>query len=165
MRPTGERAREAIFNILAHGADPLDIEGVRVLDLFAGTGALGLEAVSRGARFCLFVDDHAESRGLIRRNAEALEATGMTRIFGRDATKLGAAGRFGQFHLLFADPPYGRGLAGQALASARSGGWLADGAVAVVEEAADAEIGLPDGFAETGRRTYGGTQVLFARTA
>ncbi len=164
VRPTSDRTREAIFNILAHGIDGFDIEGVRVLDLFAGTGALGLEALSRGARFCLFVDDHTESRGLIRRNVEALEATGVTKIFRRDATKLGEAGRFGQFGLVFADPPYGKGFGERALASARSGGWLADDAIMVFEEAADAEIELPDGFAEIDRRSYGDTQVLFART-
>ena len=164
VRPTSDRTREAIFNILAHGIDGFDIEGVRVLDLFAGTGALGLEALSRGARFCLFVDDHTESRGLIRRNVEALEATGVTKIFRRDATKLGEAGRFGQFGLVFADPPYGKGLGERALASARSGGWLADNAIMVVEEAADAEIELPECFAEIDRRSYGDTQVLFART-
>ena len=163
VRPTSDRTREAIFNILAHGIDAFDIEGVRVLDLFAGSGALGLEAISRGARFCLFVDDHTESRGLIRRNVETLDATGVTRIFRRDATKLGEAGRFGQFGLLFADPPYGKGLAERALVSARTGGWLADEAVIVIEEAGDAEIELPDGFAVIDRRTYGVTQVLFAR--
>ncbi len=163
VRPTSDRTREAIFNILAHGIDAFDMEGVRVLDLFAGSGALGLEAISRGARFCLFVDDHTESRGLIRRNVEALEATGVTKIFRRDATKLGESGRFGRFNLLFADPPYGKGLAGRALASARTGGWLADDAVVVVEEAADAEVGLPEGFEEIDRRSYGDTQVLIAR--
>ena len=163
VRPTSDRTREAIFNILAHGTDAFEMEGVRVLDLFAGSGALGLEAISRGARFCLFVDDHTESRGLIRRNVEALEATGLTKIFRRDATKLGEAGRFGQFNLLFADPPYGKGLAERALVSAKTGGWLADDAVVVIEEAADAVIDLPEGFTGIDRRTYGDTQVLFAR--
>jgi 16S rRNA (guanine966-N2)-methyltransferase len=163
VRPTSDRTREAVFNILTHGIDGFDIEGARVLDLFAGTGALGLEALSRGARSCLFVDDHAESRALIRRNVETLALTGVTRIFRRDATRLGPAERMGPFDLVFADPPYGKGLAERALASAREGGWLASGAVVVVEESADAELSAPEGFAEIDRRRYGDTQVVFLR--
>ena len=164
VRPTSDRTREAIFNILAHGVDGFSLEDARVLDLFAGTGALGLEALSRGARYCLFVDDHVESRGLIRRNVETLEATGITKVYRRDATKLGDAGRMGQFDLVFADPPYGRGLAERALGEALTQGWLSDNAMIVVEEAASAEIILPDGFAFIDRRVYGDTQAVFART-
>ena len=164
VRPTSDRTREAVFNILAHGIDGFDIEGARVLDLFAGTGALGLEALSRGARSCLFVDDHAESRALIRRNVETLALTGVTRIFRRDATRLGPAERMGPFELVFADPPYGKGLAERALASAREGGWLVPGAVVVVEESAEAELSAPAGFAEIDRRRYGDTQVVFLRS-
>jgi 16S rRNA (guanine966-N2)-methyltransferase len=163
VRPTSDRTREAVFNILAHGIDGFDIEGARVLDLFAGTGALGLEALSRGARSCLFVDDHAESRALIRRNVEILALTGVTRIFRRDATRLGPAERMGPFDLVFADPPYGKGLAERALASAHEGGWLVPGAVVVVEESADAELIAPAEFAEIDRRRYGDTQVVFFR--
>jgi 16S rRNA (guanine966-N2)-methyltransferase len=163
VRPTSDRTREAVFNILTHGIDGFDIEGARVLDLFAGTGALGLEALSRGARSCLFVDDHAESRALIRRNVETLALTGVTRIFRRDATRLGPAERMGPFDLVFADPPYGKGLAERALASAREGGWLVPGAVVVVEESAEAELSAPEGFAEIDRRRYGDTQVVFLR--
>jgi 16S rRNA (guanine966-N2)-methyltransferase len=165
VRPTSDRTREAVFNILAHGIDGFDIEGARVLDLFAGTGALGLEALSRGARSCLFVDDHAESRALIRRNVETLALTGVTRIFRRDATRLGPAERMGPFDLVFADPPYGRGLAERAVVSAREGGWLVPGAVAVVEESAEAELSAPAGFEEIDRRRYGDTQVVFLRAA
>ena len=163
VRPTSDRTREAVFNILAHGIDGFDIEGARVLDLFAGTGALGLEALSRGARLCLFVDDHAESRALIRRNVETLELTGVTRIFRRDATRLGPAERMGPFDLVFADPPYDKDLAERALVSAREGGWLVPGAVAVVEESAEAVLGTPEGFEEIDRRRYGDTQVVFLR--
>ncbi len=109
--------RESIFNILAHGIDDFDIEGVRVIDLFAGTGALGLEALSRGASFCLFVDESAEARGLIRDNADAFGLTGQTRLFRRDATRLGASSA-GRFALAFLDPPYGKGLAEMALCRA-----------------------------------------------
>jgi 16S rRNA (guanine966-N2)-methyltransferase len=163
VRPTSDRTREAVFNILAHGIEDFDIDGVRVLDLFAGTGALGLEALSRGARFCLFVEESADSRALIRRNVETLGLTGVTRIFRRDATRLGPAERAGPFDLVFADPPYGLSLGETALASAREGGWLAAGAVVVVEESADAQLEAPEGFAAIDCRTYGDTQVVFLR--
>ena len=107
IRPTADRLRESLFNILAHGyGDP--VSGARVLDLFAGTGALGLEAISRGAAFALFVDDGAEARALLRANVEALGLGGVTRIFRRDATKLGPAHPVEPFALVFLDPPYGR---------------------------------------------------------
>ncbi|MCB1491899.1 MAG: 16S rRNA (guanine(966)-N(2))-methyltransferase RsmD [Rhodobiaceae bacterium] len=160
IRPTSDRTREAVFNILVHGSD-MDIEGARVLDLFAGTGALGLEALSRGAAFALFVDEGAEARGLIRANIERLGQTGRTKVFRRDATKLGPLDRFQPFTLVFCDPPYGKGLGEKALASALGGGWLADGAVVVLEEDADAEIAVPDGFTEWDRRRYGDTVVVF----
>ena len=118
IRPTSDRLREALFNILAHAyGDP--VSGARVLDLFAGSGALGLEALSRGAAFVLFVDDGAEARALIRQNVETLGAAGVTRIFRRDATRLGDVHPNEPFSLVFLDPPYGKGLAEKALASAR----------------------------------------------
>jgi 16S rRNA (guanine966-N2)-methyltransferase len=162
-RPTSDRVREAIFNILVHGIPGFEIEGARVLDLFAGTGALGLEALSRGASFCLFVEESAEARALIRRNVEALGLTGVTKIFRRDATDLGPAGNRGGHGLVFLDPPYGRGLADLALASAHAGGWLAPGAIAVIEERKGAAIALPAGFALLVRRTWGDTDATFAR--
>jgi 16S rRNA (guanine966-N2)-methyltransferase len=161
-RPTSDRVREAVFNILAHGIPGFDLEGAKVLDLFAGTGALGLEALSRGAAFCLFVEEDADARALIRRNVEALGLTGVTKIFRRDATDLGPAGRNGGFALAFLDPPYGQGLAERALASAAGGGWLAPGAVAVIEERRDAAVALPAGLVQLDRRTWGDTQVVFA---
>lgn len=163
LRPTSDRVREAVFNILAHGIDGFDLAGVKVLDLFAGTGALGIEALSRGAAYCLFVEDDADARGLIRTNIESLGLTGITRIFRRDATSLGPAGRNDGFGLLFADPPYAKGLAERALASAAEGGWLLPGALAILEERAGEDIALPNGFTEVDRRTWGDTQVLFAR--
>ena len=117
VRPTSDRTREALFNILAHGIDGFKLEDCRVLDLFAGTGALGLEALSRGARFCLFIDEAAASRALIRRNVEALGATGHSKIWRRDATRLGRIENMPVFDLLFADPPYGKGLGEKAIAS------------------------------------------------
>jgi 16S rRNA (guanine966-N2)-methyltransferase len=163
IRPTADRLRESLFNILAHGyGDPLD--GARVLDLFAGTGALGLEALSRGAGFVLFVDDGAEARALLRGNVDALGAGGSSKVYRRDATKLGPAHPMEPFSLAFLDPPYGKDLAAPALASARDGGWLTPGALIVVEEAADVAFAPPDGFEEIERRDYGDTQLIFLRT-
>jgi 16S rRNA (guanine966-N2)-methyltransferase len=160
IRPTSDRLRESLFNILAHGhGDP--VTGARVLDLFAGTGALGLEAMSRGARFALFIDDGAEARALLRQNVEALGLGGVTRIFRRDATKLGAAHPVEPFSLAFLDPPYRRGLAERALGSLAAGGWLTPDALVVVEEAADAGFQTPDGFTATDRRRYDDTEFLF----
>jgi 16S rRNA (guanine966-N2)-methyltransferase len=162
IRPTADRLRESLFNILIHAyGDP--VGGARVLDLFAGTGALGLEAMSRGAAFALFVDDGAEARALIRQNVEALGLGGTTKIFRRDATKLGAAHPVPPFSLVFADPPYGRGLAEKALVATRAGGWLAPGALIVVEEAADAGFRAPEGFEEIERRAYDDTTFIFLR--
>lgn len=163
IRPTSDRVREAIFNILAHGIDGFSIEGVQVLDLFSGTGALGLEALSRGARFCLFVEEDAEARGLIRQNVEAFGLTGVTRIFRRDATNLGPAGSKGGHALAFLDPPYGQGLGERALAAAAAGGWLAPGAVCVLEERKDAVVALPAGFALIDARTWGDTGASFLK--
>jgi len=163
IRPTSDRLRESLFNILVHGyGDPL--AGARVLDIFAGTGALGLEAISRGAAFALFVDDSAEARALIRANVEALGLGGVTRIFRRDATRLGAAHPVEPFSLAFADPPYGKGFAEQALASARDGGWLAPDALVVVEEAVDAGFHAPEWLEEVERRNYSDTELIFLRS-
>src|SRR5947208_15837713 len=153
IRPTADRLRESLFNILIHGYDD-PIAEARVLDLFAGTGALGIEAVSRGAKFALFVDNGTEARALLRNNVETLGLGGVTKIFRRDATKLGPAHPVEPFSLVFLDPPYGKGLAEKALVSARDGGWLGDDALVVVEEAADAAFKAPQGYEEVGRRTY-----------
>ena len=162
LRPTSDRLREALFNILMHAyGDP--VSGARVLDLFAGTGALGIEAVSRGAAFVQFVDDGVEARALLRNNTESLGLGGVSRIFRRDATKLGPAHPVEPFDLVFLDPPYGKGLAEKALSSARAGGWLKPQALAVVEEAADAGCKAPEGFEELERRTYDDTEFVFLR--
>jgi 16S rRNA (guanine966-N2)-methyltransferase len=162
IRPTADRLRESLFNILVHAyGDP--VTDARVLDLFAGTGALGVEALSRGAAFALFVDDGAEARALLRENVAALGLGGATRVFRRDATKLGAAHPIEPFSLVFLDPPYGRGLAEQALASAGAGGWLTADALIVVEEAAKAGFAAPDGFDELERRSYDDTALIVLR--
>src|SRR2546423_3456173 len=164
IRPTADRLRESLFNILIHAyGDP--ITGARVLDLFAGTGALGMEALSRGAAFALFVDDGAEARALLRQNVEALGLAAIARIFRRDATKLGAAHPVEPFSLVFLDPPYRQGLAEKALASALAGGWLTPDALIVVEEAAAAEFKAPARFVESERRRYDDTEVVFLRPA
>ena len=162
VRPTSDRLRESLFNILMHSYDGA-ITGARVLDLFAGTGALGLEAMSRGAAFALFIDDGAEARALIRQNVEALGLGGITRIFRRDATRLGSAHPNEPFGLVFLDPPYRKGLAEKALASLRDGGWLARGALVIVEEAVDARFAAPLGYAEIERRRYDDTEFTFLR--
>jgi 16S rRNA (guanine966-N2)-methyltransferase len=159
IRPTADRLRESLFNILAHAyGDP--VAGARVLDLFAGTGALGIEALSRGAAFALFVDDGAEARALMRENVAALGLGGSSRIFRRDATKLGPVHPLEPFSLVFLDPPYGQGLAEQALVSAHAGGWLTPDALVIVEEAAKASFAAPDGFVERERRRYDDTEMI-----
>ncbi len=164
IRPTSDRTRESLFNILAHAyGDP--VAGARVLDLFAGTGALGIEALSRGAAFALFIDDDAEARALIRQNIDARGLGAATRVFRRDATRLGPVHPLEPFGLVFLDPPYRKGLAERALASLREGGWLAHDALVVVEEAADAGFAAPEGFAELERRTYDDTVIAFLRAA
>ena len=162
LRPTADRLREALFNILMHGyGDP--VTGARVLDLFAGTGALGIESISRGAAYALFVDEGVEARSLLRANVETLGLGGVTRIFRRDDTKLGPAHPLEPFDLVFLDPPYGKGLAEKALRSAREGGWLKPQALIVVEEAADAAFAVPEGFEELERRTFDDTEFVFLR--
>jgi len=166
IRPTSDKVRQAIFNILAHGDLARELGGVRIADLFAGTGALGLEAISRGAAFCLFVDDNAQSRALIRNNVEAFGLTGATKIWRRDATDLGpmSSGAGGPFDLVFLDPPYRKGLIAPALASLR-GGWLAPDALVVAEVAADEDVPFTEGFAALDERVYGETRVVFLRTS
>ena len=161
IRPTADRLRESLFNILAHAYDD-PISDARVLDLFAGTGALGLEALSRGASFVLFVDDGVEARALLRGNVEALGAGGTSRVFRREATKLGPAHPVPPFSLGFADPPYGKGLGEAALVSARDGGWLTADALIVVEEEKGAFV-PPPGFTELDRRAYDDTEFVFLR--
>lgn len=165
LRPTSDRVREAVFNILEHGIEGGDVQGKRVIDLFAGTGALGLEALSRGADYCLFVEEAAEARALIRTNVEALALMGVTRMFRRDATDLGPAGNMEPYGLAFLDPPYGKGLGEKALIALREGKWLTPSAIAVLEERDGVPIDIPAGFTEADRRSWGDTQVLFLRAA
>lgn len=165
-RPTADRTRESLFNILSHRED-FSFEGARVIDLFAGSGACGLEALSRGAAFCLFVDTDAAARGAIRDNVEALGLFGKTRIHRRSATMLGErpAGVGNRFTLAFLDPPYAKDLARPALDALMSGGWLADGALVIVEQGKDEVPAAVDRFAEDDRRHYGAAQIGIYRFA
>jgi 16S rRNA (guanine966-N2)-methyltransferase len=164
IRPTADRLRESVFNILMHAYDN-PIEDARVLDLFAGTGALGIEAISRGAKFVLFVDNGAEARALLRNNVESLGLGGVTKVYRRDATNPGPAHPLEPFSLAFLDPPYGKGLAETSLAALRDGGWLTPGALVVVEEAKAAGFAAPEGFEELERRPYDDTEFVFLRRA
>jgi 16S rRNA (guanine966-N2)-methyltransferase len=134
-----------------------------VLDLFAGTGALGIEAISRGAKFALFVDNGAEARALLRNNVESLGLGGVTKVYRRDATNPGPVHPLEPFSLAFLDPPYGKGFSEKALAALRDGGWLTPGALVVVEEAKAAGFAAPDGYAELERRAYDDTEFVFLR--
>ena len=148
--------------LLKHGiGDP--IPGARVLDLFAGTGAVALEALSRGAVFAAMVDDGIEARGLQRGNVEALGLGGLTKILRRDATRLGPASPFTPFQVIFCDPPYGLGLGEKALASALAGGWLADGAIVILEERQGLEVAFPEPITLLDQRVAGEGQVLIGR--
>ena len=162
IRPTSERLRESIFDILEHRF-PGHIEGARVVDLFAGSGALAIEALSRGAGFALFIDNGAEARALIRANVETFALGGVSRIWRADATRLGHAPASGPFALAFLDPPYGQGLAGPALASLVAGGWLEPDALLVVEEAAKVDVAQPAGLAIVDERTYGDARIAIFR--
>jgi 16S rRNA (guanine966-N2)-methyltransferase len=163
-RPTSDRTREGVFNILAHANWSPGCDGRRVLDLFAGSGALGFEAMSRGAAFALFVETDAAARGTIRDNIEALGLFGTTRIHRRDATDLGVkpAGLGEAFDLVFLDPPYGKGLGERALTQLKPGGWIESGAL-IVFECAAAETPVTPDFETLDERSYGAAKVLFLR--
>lgn len=165
VRPTSDRVREALFNILSHGIEDFDLDGANILDLFAGTGAFGIEALSRGAAQCVFVDNDAGSRALIQQNIEAFGLGGVATIFRRSALELGAAYRRLTFDIVFADPPYGKGLGEAAITAAITDDWLADGAVIVLEESTDATINWPPHCTELDRRCYGKTQIAIAQYA
>ena len=160
-RPTSDRVREALFSSLASrlgGADAFS--GLRVLDLFAGSGSLGIEGLSRGAAHVTFVDDGTAARALLRENVALCSAQGVTKVFRRDATDLGPLKGAG-FDLVFLDPPYGQSLGERALSSAMAGGWLAPGAIVVWEE--EAAPLPPPGFTLLDERRYGNTTISLFR--
>ena len=161
VRPTSDRLRETVFNILLHAyGNP--VEGARVLDVFAGTGAMGLEALSRGASFALFVEQNVKACAIIRANILSLGCEGGANVLKRDACKPGIVPQGEKFGLIFLDPPYGRALAPLALASLRDGGWLAKKALLVIEEPAGSTVDLPAGFGLRESRRYGTARVMFA---
>ena len=161
LRPTSDRVREAIFNLLLNGPYGNPVQGARVLDLFAGTGALGLEALSRGAARVAFVDDGTAARALLRRNIGLMQATGATDLWRRDATRMGPNPGPGH-DLVFLDPPYGKSLGEKALAACLAGGWLAPGALIVWEEGAPPRPPAP--LDQLDQRTYGDTVVTILKT-
>ena len=164
-RPTSDRAREAIFNILAHADWAPNLEGARVMDVFAGSGALGFEAMSRGAAFCLFVETDEAARGAIRDNVETFGLFGTTRVHRRDATQLGPrpGSQAEAFNLVFLDPPYRKGLGEKALDALISGNWLSENAIIVFERAADEDDFVTDVWQKINVKTYGAAQVLFLK--
>lgn len=162
IRPTTDRTRESLFNILSH-AYPEALAGTRMIDLFAGTGAMGLEALSRGVKAVLFVENSVEGRGLLWSNIEALGLAGRTRIMRRDATRLGPANRIEPYDFLFADPPYGKGLGEKAMAAAHDGGWLKPGALAILEERADVSPMVSEDYQPLESREFGDTRMHFYR--
>ncbi|MCB1517773.1 MAG: 16S rRNA (guanine(966)-N(2))-methyltransferase RsmD [Hyphomicrobiaceae bacterium] len=159
IRPTSDRVRESVFNIVASRVGP-SFEGLYVLDLFAGTGAMGLEALSRGATHTIFVDMGAEARGLIRGHIEGFGLGGQSRLLRRDATDMGPAGNQKPADLVFCDPPYGKGLGEKALLSALAGGWIALGALIVLEERKGAVFNPGDDFEIIDQRDYGDTTIF-----
>jgi 16S rRNA (guanine966-N2)-methyltransferase len=164
IRPTTDRTRESLFNILSHSY-PEALDGTRMLDCFAGTGAVGLEALSRGVSAALFVETSVEGRGLLRTNIETMGLQGRARIFRRDATSLGPVGTMEPFDLMFADPPYGKGLGEQAFQAAAAGGWLNKGALAILEERGDIEPDVGPSFTHLDMRAFGDTKMHFYRYA
>lgn len=160
LRPTTDRVRESIFNLLINGTHGNPVPGARVLDLFAGTGALGLEALSRGAAQVTLVDDGAKAQALMRSNVDKARAGAAAQILRRDATRLGEHAGPG-FGLIFLDPPYAQGLGERALASALAGGWCAPGAMIVWEESRVPVIPAP--LVQIDQRRYGDTLVTLAR--
>ncbi|NEX45990.1 16S rRNA (guanine(966)-N(2))-methyltransferase RsmD [Pseudotabrizicola algicola] len=160
LRPTPDRVRESIFNLLINGGHDAPVQGARVLDLFAGTGALGLEALSRGAAHASFVEEGKTALALLRRNIALMRAEGETQVLRRDATRPGAQGGAG-FDLVFLDPPYGKGLGEKAIAACHAGGWFAPGAMIVWEEGS-APL-PPPGLDLVDQRRYGDTHVTLLR--
>lgn len=160
IRPTKDRTRESLFNILEHSYSDL-LEDGRMLELFAGTGAVGIEALSRGCEFVLFVEQSIEGRGLLRKNTDNLSLHGCTKIFKRDATKLGPISKFEQFTILFADPPYGLGLGEKAILSAVDNGWMVDQSLVILEERSDVEPVLDARFTQLDKRPFGDTNIWF----
>lgn len=163
LRPTSDRVRESLFNTLAHGGFGDPVDGASVLDLFAGTGALGLEALSRGAARAVFVEKARAGQGLIADNIARLGAGAIARLIKGGATRPGPPPPEAPFTLVFLDPPYGKALGSAALGALLQAGWLADDALIVLEE--ECAVAAPPGFVQADHRQYGGTHITFLRRA
>ncbi len=165
LRPTADRVRESVFNILAHGIDDFDFDGTTVIDIFAGTGALGLEAMSRGCGHGVFIDNDARALAYVRKNAGPLGLGRDVTMLKLDAARLATPPRAAKTPaaLAFLDPPYEQGLLSPALLGLKDKGWLAEGAVVVCEVAAKEEFDAPKGFEAVDERTYGAARVVFLR--
>jgi 16S rRNA (guanine966-N2)-methyltransferase len=159
VRPTSDRAREALFSILEHGRPPL--RGCRFLDVFAGTGAVALEALSRGAARAVLIETARPAQAAIRANIEAVRESARASLRTVDATRLGRSAD--EFDIVFLDPPYGSGLLESALRALEDGGWFAPGARVVAEVAADERPDLPPGLNRDDERRYGAARLLFLR--
>lgn len=162
IRPTSDKVRQAVFNVLENrdfGQD-FAIENARVLDLFAGSGALGIEALSRGASYAILIDQAALSRAALRGNVEAMGLTGRTKIWRRDACDLGR-NLSEAFDLIFLDPPYRKNMLAPALASLHAGRWLQSNSILVAESARDENIPSTDNYALVDERLYGDTRIAF----
>jgi len=166
-RPTSDKARQALFNVLEHASWAPSLDGARIVDLFAGSGALGFEAMSRGGAFCLFVDNDASARGAIRDNIEALQLFGNTRLHRRSATDLGEKpAKLGNpFNLVFLDPPYGKDLAPPALSGLINGQWITEDALAVLEVASNEGVAALPGWESVDERIWGAAKVVFLKRA
>jgi len=165
-RPTSDKARESLFNILSHAAFAPDLDGARVMDLYAGSGALGFEALSRGGAFALFVETDSGARGAIRETIDRLALFGITRLHRRSATDLGPkpAGLGAPFNLAFLDPPYDKGLVDQTLPGLLAGGWLSEDAL-IVAETGKAETIAAEGLRTVDERVYGAAKLWFLKRA
>lgn len=162
IRPTSDRVRQSIFNIISSRLDH-DFSEQRVLDLFAGTGAMGIEAISRGASEVVFVDNGLEARSLIRSHIDSFGIGGQARLLKRDALNLGKNEKCIPFNMIFIDPPYGKNLGKAALNAALENGWIADGAIIILEEKARQEIEFSDDLELIDRRKYGNSEVYLLR--
>ena len=165
LRPTADRVRESVFNILAHGVDGFGLDGVTVVDVFAGTGALGFEAISRGAAHGVFIDNDARALKLVRQNAGPLGLGRDVTLLRLDAARLAPPPRAAKTPaaLAFLDPPYESGLVPPALLGLKDKGWLAEGAVVVCEVAAKEEFDAPKGFGIVDERNYGAARLVFLK--
>lgn len=165
IRPTSGRTREAIFNILTHGSFGRDGEspliGKRVVDIFCGTGGLGLEALSRGAEHVTFVDRNGGSLAMARENVELFGETEHSRFVRSDSTQLPPAPA--PCTVAFADPPYNKGQAAPALKSLKENGWLEPDAIVVLELHARELVQLPEGYDLLDERIYGNSKVLILK--